>query len=247
VLPIAGATAADYSPDNLKAFIVAGSTLYIYSTLEALKSVTLGAPAVDVSFLANGAFAYLAGGISSGVVVHSTCTNAQASTVSTPATPAFLKTLLNAGQVLAVDSPGIDVINVNTVPTGCSPPISNTVQSFNLGQGSFVARQLLVSQDGSRAYVIASNLGSVLVFNVGNQTSSAIPLSGDAIPIQASLTADGNLLYIAAADGQVHVVDTQSGGDIQQVSFPPNATTLQNGLCAGATFTCNPDLIAVKP
>ncbi|MGA8310360.1 MAG: hypothetical protein WB755_10050 [Terriglobales bacterium] len=247
ILPIAGATAADYSPDNLKAYIVAGSTLYVYSTVEALKSVALGAPAVDVSFLANGAFAYLAGGIPSGVVVHTTCTNTQAITVSTPATPAFVKTLPSATQVLAVDSPGVDVINVNTTPIGCSPPISNTVQSFNLGQGSFVPRQLIISQDGSRAYILANNLGSVLVFNVGNQTSSAIPLSGNAVPLQASLTADGNFLYIAAGDGQVHILDTQSGGDIQQISFPPNTTTLENGLCSGTTFACNPDLIAVKP
>jgi trimeric autotransporter adhesin len=247
ILPIAGATAADYSPDNLKAYILAGSTLYVYSTLEALKSVALAAPAVDISFLANGAFAYLAGGTPSGVAVHTTCTNAQATTVSTPATPTFIKTLPNAGQVLAVDSPGVDVVSVNTTPVGCSPPVSNTVQSFNLGQGNFVPRQFIVSQDGTRAYILAANLGSVLVFNVGNQTSSAIPLSGDAVPIQASLTADGNLLYIAAADGQVHILDTQSGGDIQQISFPPNTTTLQNGLCSGTAFACNPDLIAVKP
>jgi hypothetical protein len=247
ILPIAGATAADYSPDNLKAYILAGSTLYVYSTLEALKSVALAAPAVDISFLANGAFAYLAGGTPSGVAVHTTCTNTQATTITTPATPTFIKTLPNAGQVLAVDSPGVDVVSVNTTPVGCSPPVSNTVQSFNLGQGNFVPRQFIVSQDGTRAYILATNLGSVLVFNVGNQTSSAIPLSGDAVPIQASLTADGNLLYIAAADGQVHILDTQSGGDIQQISFPPNATTLQNGLCSGTAFACNPDLIAVKP
>jgi WD40 repeat protein len=181
------------------------------------------------------------------VAVHTTCTNTQATTVSTPATPTFIKTLPNAGQVLAVDSPGVDVVSVNTTPVGCSPPVSNTVQSFNLGQGNFVPRQFIVSQDGTRAYILATNLGSVLVFNVGNQTSSAIPLSGDAVPIQASLTANGNLLYIAAADGQVHILDTQSGGDIQQISFPPNATTLQNGLCSGTAFACNPDLIAVKP
>jgi len=58
---ITGATAADFSPDSLKAYIVAGTNLYVYSTLEALKTVPLGAsPAIDVSFLANGAFAYLA-------------------------------------------------------------------------------------------------------------------------------------------------------------------------------------------
>ena len=91
--------------------------------------------------------------------------------------------------------------------------------------------QLIVSQDGSRAYVIASDRGSVLVFNIDNQTSSAIPLSGDAIPVQASLTPDGSRLYVAAADGQVHILDTQNGGDIQQISFPTDATTFQAGLC----------------
>jgi len=247
ILPIAGATAADYSPDNLKAYILAGSTLYVYSTLEPLKTIALGAPATDVSFLANGAFAYLAGGIASGVTVHTTCTDALSSTVSTPAAPAFLKSLPNALQIIAVDPPGVDIISVNTTPIGCSPAISNTVQSFNLGQGSFIPKQLILSQDGARAYVIAGNLGSVLVFNIGNQTSSAIPLAGDAIPIQASLTADGNLLYIAAADDKVHVLDTQAGGDIQQISFPIDASTLTGGFCNGVTFTCTPDLIAVKP
>ena len=36
--------------------------------------------------------------------------------------------------------------------------------------------QLIVAQDASRAYVLASDRGSVLVFNIDNQTSSAIPL-----------------------------------------------------------------------
>lgn len=246
-LPIVGATAADYSPDSLKAYILAGSTLYVYSALEALQTVPLGAAATDVSFLADGAFAYLAGGTASGVTVYTTCTDVLAATVPTPQTPAFLKTLPNGSQVLGVDSPGIDIINVNTTPVGCSPPVSNTVTSFNLGRGSFVPTQLIISQDGARAYVIALNLGSVLVFNIGNQTSSAIPLAGDAIPIQASLTPDGTRLYIAAADGQVHVLDTEGGSDIQQVSFPTDVTTLQAGLCVGTTTTCNPDLIAVKP
>jgi hypothetical protein len=247
-LPIVGATAADFSPDNLKAYIVAGTNLYVYSTLEALKTVPLGAsPAIDVSFLANGAFAYLAGGTPSGVTVYTTCTNTLASTVVTPRTPTFLKTLLNGLQVLAVDSPGIDIINVNSAPVGCSPPVSNTVQSFNLGQGNFVPTQLLISQDATRAYILATNLGSVLVFNVGNETSSAIPLAGDAIPLQASLTSDGNFMYIAASDGQVHVIDTQNAGDIQQLPFRSDPSTLQAGLCVGFAVPCNPDLIAVKP
>ncbi|HMJ20734.1 MAG TPA: hypothetical protein VK513_02455, partial [Terriglobales bacterium] len=184
--------------------------------------------------------------------------------------PKFMKALsknLTVGgvtfdeSVLAVDSPGVDLFGVRTsVPnpsstTSCPLDVANSTLNiatnssafFNLGQGSFVPTQLIVSQDGTRAYILASNLGSVLVFNVGNQTSSAIPLAGDAVPVQGSLTADGTRLYLAAGDGQVHVLDTQVGNDIQQISFPTDATTLQAGLCVGTTITCNPDLIAVKP
>lgn len=270
-LPIAGADAADYSPDSLRAYILAGSTLYVYSTLEALKTVPLGAAAIAVSFLPEGGFAYLAGGESSSITARKTCTNEEETSqhVTTPSTPKFIKALsksLTLGgvtydeSVLAVDSPGVDLFGANvSVPappltTSCPLDLTNSTLNttnssafFNLGQGNFVPTQLIVSQDGSRAYILASNLGSVLVFNVTNQTSSAIPLSGDAIPVQASLTPDGTLLYIAAADGQVHVLDTQSGSDIQQISFPTDAATLQAGLCVGTAFTCNPDLIAVEP
>lgn len=266
-LPIAGATAAAFSPDNLKAFIAAGSSLYVYSTQETLKKITLTAPANAVSFSPEGAFAFVAGGSSaSDVTAWSTCglTSALTNNVVLPATPAFLQALgsdapnladpptsstaTTITSVLAVDSPGVDLFRVARAPVGCSSTASSgAATSFNLGQGSFVPIQLIVSQDGARAYVIVSDRGAVLVFNIGNQTSSAIPISGDAIPIQASLTPDGTRLYIAATDGQVHILDTQSGADIQQLSFPTDSTTLLSGLCSGVTFTCNPDLIAVKP
>jgi len=266
-LNIAGATAADFSPDNLKAFIAAGSNLYVWSAQDALKKIPLTAPAKDVSFSPEGAFAFVSGGSStSSVTAWSTCglSSALTNNVVLPVVPSFLKALPRdavnladpptAGSattitsILAVDSPGIDLFRVARAPTGCtSTASSGTATSFNLGQGSFVPLQLIVSQDAARAYVIASDRGSVLVFNIDNQTSSAIPLSGDAIPIQASLTPDGSRLYIAAADGQVHILDTQNGGDVLQISFPTDPTTFQAGLCNGVPFTCNPDLIAVKP
>lgn len=266
-LNIAGATAADFSPDNLRAFIAAGSNLYVWSAQDALKKITLTAPAKDVSFSPEGAFAFVSGGSStSSVTAWSTCglSSALTNNVVLPAIPSFLRALPRdavnladpptAGtattitSILAVDSPGIDLFRVARAPTGCASTASaGTATSFNLGQGSFVPIQLIVSQDAGRAYVIASNRGSVLVFNIDNQTSSAIPLSGDAVPVQASLTPDGSRLYVAAADGQVHILDTQNGGDLLQISFPTDPTTFQAGLCNGAPFTCNPDLIAVKP
>jgi trimeric autotransporter adhesin len=271
-LPIAGATAADFSPDNLKVFITAGSNLYVYSTQDALRQIALPAAAPAVQVSPEGAFAFLAGGsTTSAFTAYSTCalTSALTNDVVLPSAPSFFKALAGDAPnlavppftppppftapttttaILAVDSPGIDVFRVARAPTGCSSTATaGTATSFNLGRGNFVATQLIVSQDETRAFIIASDRGSVLVLNIGNQTSSAIPLAGDAVPIQASLTPDGTVLYVAAADGQVHVLDTESGGDILQISFPTDPTTFQAGLCNGSNFTCNPNLIAVKP
>ena len=253
---ITGATAADFSPDSLKAYIVAGSNLYIYSKVDGLRTITLAAPANDVSFLSEGAFAYVAGGAPSSLSVWRTCDNGRADTVAVPAVPTFIKTLPGAAQLLPSDTPAtfhllalappdLDIISVNTTPSGCTPPVTDgPVASFNLGQ-NFVAKQLIISQDGTTAYVTTSNLSSILAFNIPGQTSSAYSLVGNPLPLSAALTADGTLLYVGASDGAVHVVSTVAGGDIKQIPFP-------QGLCqnsAGLPFstTCNPDLIAVKP
>jgi len=266
-LPIVGATAADFSPDNLKAFIAAGSSLYVFSTQDSLKKIPLTAPANAVSFSPEGAFAFVSGGsTTSSVTAWTTCglTSALTNDVVLPTTPSFLQALgrdatnlaapptfntaTTTTSILAVDSPGVDLFRLSRAPEGCSPTASSgTATSFNLGQGGFVPTQLIVSQDGSSAFVIVSDRAAVLVFNIFNQTSSAIPMFGDAIPVRASLTPDGTRLYIAATDGQVHILDTQNGSDIQQLSFPTDVTTLLSGLCSGVTFTCNPDLIAIKP
>ena len=99
----------------------------------------------------------------------------------------------------------------------------------------------------SRAYVIASDRGSVLVFNIGNQTSSAIALAGDAVPVQASLTPTEAGSTSPPPTARFTFWTPRTGGDILQISFPTDPTTFQAGLCNGVTFTCNPDLIAVKP
>jgi hypothetical protein len=264
-LRITGATAADFSPDSLKAFIVAGSTLYVYSKVDALQAKTLAAPANDVTFLSEGAFAYLAGGDPAGVTVKRTCDIGQADTVSVSPVPTFLKTLPGQGSllgdldpadafhVIGLAPPVIEVISAhpptNTFWAGCTPTVVDNDPapvSFNLGRGNFVATQMILSQDGSTAYVVTPNFNSILVFNIGAQTSSAIPLVGTGFPLRASLTPDGTQLYVGSSDGTLHLLQTNIGADIQQISFP-------EGLCqttAGQPFpgvTCNPDLVAVKP
>ena len=242
---ITGATAADFSPDNLKAYIVAGSTLYVYSKLDALQSLPLGAPANDVSFLSEGAFAYVAGGSPSAVTTWWTCSPGQASVpTATPGTPTFIKTLPDASAVVAIDPPTMDVIHVSATPQGCTPAVSNSVTSFDLGHGSFVAKQMIVSPDGSVAYILTPS--TILVFNITAQTSSGLSLAGNAVPLRLSLSSDGQFLYAGASDGLLHVLQTSTGGDITQVPFP-------QGFCQDSVgnpfkgLTCLPDLVAVKP
>jgi len=267
---ITGATAADFSPDSLKAFILAGSTLYVYSKLDALLAKPLTAPANDVSFLAEGAFAYLAGGNPSGVTVQRTCDNSQADTVIVSPVPTFLKTLPGQAQLINGDPgppndpppfhiiglapPLIEIISAHpptkTFWTGCTPTVVNNdplPATFDLGRGNFAASQLIISQDGSTAYIVTPDFNSILVFNIGAKTTSAIPLVGTGFPLHASLTPDGTQLYVGSSDGTVHVLQTNTGSDVEQIAFP------SPGLCqtsAGQPFpgvTCNPDLVAVKP
>jgi trimeric autotransporter adhesin len=244
---IQGATAAAFSVDGLKAFIVAGSKLYIYSTINALQSQSLGFTGTDVTFLTEGAYGYVAGPSSLGTWW--TCDNVQAApTLNIPGTPTIIRSLPDAQQMLAVDSPNVDLINVDTFggPTDCEPPVSNTLAAtVNLGQGAFTAKQLLLSPDATNAYIIAPNLPNIPVFSITNQTSTAIPLAGNVSPLAAVLIPDGTLMYVAASDGTVHVINTVLGGDVQQITFPPTSF-----LCVqsdGTALSCPPDLITVKP
>jgi hypothetical protein len=240
-LQITGARAADFSPDGLKAYIFASdpvlltNTLYVYSTVDTLQTIPLDAPVNAVSFLSEGAFAYIAGGSANPFTVRATCTNQLVDQVGNAGNPvpSFIKTLPNATEVLAVDPPNMDIISVTTAPVGCPPTVTNTIQSVNLGQGNFVPTQLIISPDGAKAYVIAGTLSSILVFDIGSQTSSAIQLSGNATPLGASLTPEGTLLYVGASDNTVHALDTVVGFDFQQIPFPTNPALAIGGLCDG--------------
>jgi hypothetical protein len=266
-LNITGATAADFSPDSLKAYIVAGNTLYVYSALEALKAIPLSAPANDVSFHPTGAFAYIAGGnpnaAAPAVTVRKTCDNTIANDASTPpvpqiipvsATPSFIKALPDSTQVLAVNSPNIDLIPVATTPIGCAPqsppppqpptfPGLPTVSDgpaapFPLGAGDFVPTQLIVAADESKAYVLSSSVANVMIFDIVNKVPLSVALSGGAAATRATLSPDGTLLYVAASDGAVHIVNTVTSPpeDIDQITFPQGTSSQPTGLCSGVTF-----------
>ncbi len=272
--------AADFSPDSLKAFIVgtagSSSTLYIYSKIDALQTIPLAAVARDVAFEPSGNFGFITDQAASELSLVPTCDNPPPPTVPpvtlspTTESPFFIRPLTD-GKMLTVESSGIELFTPAISGSGCAFPrpypvtansnpgnlsipgdltVMNHSAFFNLGQGNFVSRKLIVSADGSTAYILANDannnpLGMVIVFNVSSGTSSAISLLGNAIPLDAALTPDGTVLYVGASDGTVHAVSTVVGGDFQQIQFPL-------GLCrnsASQPFAtpCNPDLLAIAP
>lgn len=245
-LPITAGTAATFSPDSLKAYIVAGSTLYVYSLVDAFQTIPLPTAANDVAFFAEGAFAYLAGGDPAGIMVRRTCDNGVADRVATVAAPTFIRALPNATQMLALAPPTVDVINVATAPTGCTPTVTDSMTSFDLGLGSFTAKQLIISENGSKAYILSPDFNGILSYDIGAQISSSFPLAGNAIPLQASLTPDGTLLAVGASDGMLHEIQTATGADTAQIKFPISLCLNPGGQQFGG-ITCNPDLVAVKP
>jgi hypothetical protein len=258
---ISGANAAAFSPDGLKAFITAGNTLYVYSTRQALKTVPLNGPANAVAPYANGALLYLSGGDTNAITMRNACDTSYtlADSVTVPRLPALFQAVPDGIHAIGVDSPGLDIFTNKVVapaiattnaptPTTCPFTVTHQAPAFvNLGQGDFTPLKLIPAPDGSKAYILASNLSSIFIYNFGVGTVSAIPLTGGPVPLDATLTSDGTLLYVGAADGTLHVVSTVSGGDLQQVAFTNNNSTNKGSLCSNIPQTCNPDLIAVKP
>jgi hypothetical protein len=142
-LHIIGATAAAFSPDNLKAYILAGTNLYVYSKLDPLQTINLGGAANDVAFHPEGGFAYIAGP-STAITPYRTCDNAQISpgTVNATNSPLLIRPLPDGSTLLVLDPPNIDLVTVTSLTAvACTGTVTNTTNSFNLGQGSFIPSQ----------------------------------------------------------------------------------------------------------
>ncbi len=172
--------------------------------------------------------------------------------------------------LVALDNTGIDLIATDTIvpgfgyPPTSTPPCPQYIEQavspnppyapfppvhFNFGVGTFNPISFFVSPDGTRAYVVTTNFSSILVFDFNTGSlSGSIPLANNAIPVSASFTEDGTLIYVAASDGTLHEVNTISAIDVQEISFP-NLPNVNNPFCGygASTIACTLDLVSVRP
>jgi len=149
----------------------------------------------------------------------------------------------------------------------CNPPNLLSFSkgaSFNLGQGNFTPIYTQLVADGTELIIVARNIPAVILFSVANGASS-VPLQrpgfGSSFPLAASASTDGSQVYVAACDqyandgttctaGSVHIINTISQGDLQQVPYVNVNDNNNPNMCnsqGGTAPLCLPNLIAIKP
>jgi hypothetical protein len=252
VIPGETATAAAFSPDQLKLFILTSTgKMYVYSTVDALSSVPIATTATDVKFSADGSFAYVAGTPASSVSAFSTCSlptsaSVDIGSVAASSTPLeiFPSPVVQADSLgltqnlLALEPPNIEFLTAQQftqvpipyqVPLQltCNPPtiaIFSKGLSFDLGQGNFTPIYAQLVADGSELIVVAESIPAVLLFNVTNGTTTSIPLAGGSVPQRPAQP--GQFSASASTDGsQVYVAACDQ--------YPNNDQTLP---CAAASL-----------
>lgn len=225
--------------------------LLVFSRVDAAKIVPLSAPASDVTFIGNGTLGYIAGGNPAGAAFLPTCDDpaAPGSIGSVTMAAQMIRALPDGQSALALSAPDLQTVTAQIGGTpavgvpGCPAPrgfvtISNTVNpAGTLGVSAFTPTQFFLSPDGSTAYVLgetgsgaaAARLPFIIAFNLATQSASDFSLVGNAVPLSASLSPAGDFLFVGADDGTVHVINTVTQLDSQQVTLP----FPQSSLCLG--------------
>ena len=177
--------------------------------------------------------------------------------------PSLFQSDANALDVfVGVDSTGVDVI-ATTTTTPLTPPANGLCPQqqiafpmtlvtsvpfypihISLQKGTFHPLSFFLSPDGTRVYIVTSDQG-VLVFDFNTQSTSAIPLTGNAAPLAADITVDGTLLYVAGTDGMLHELNTTTALDVLEIPFSqlPDSS---NNFCY-SSYNCALNLVAIKP
>lgn len=239
-------TAAAFSPDGLKAFLISGGNLWIYSA--ALAPPLIRQPSIpvtganDATFLSQGSLGYLAGGASNAVTAFATCDNSLVATIAVPATPLKIASSFDSKHVFAVDGVNIDDITVSNIGNppnqNCPATVTNSPASFNFGIGTFTPDQLIVTSDGSNVFVTTPTNKLLRYVTATNATSTITLASGTAITTGGA-TLDGKSVYLGATGtNDVHLIDVTSGTDTKQITV---------SLKDASNAAVSPDFVAVQP
>lgn len=210
------ATAGAFTADSKSVSYLAGQQLYYQTTAPSNNNTTLPYTpnAIDVS--AEGGVTYVTGSSAGAIDVRSTCDQSEWQTLAGK-NPTLVAHIPNGTGAIVADSPSIDVVTTGAIPQGCPTTPPNSVTSYNLGIGTFNARQLFLSSDSLRAWLI-SDLTSVVGFNLPSLTPNVVPLKNGVTAFNGGVTLDGAFVFVGTTDNTVHRINVASAVDDVQVA-----------------------------
>lgn len=206
IIPGETATAAAFSPDQLKLFILTDAgNMYVYSTVDELTQISTSATTTDAKFSTNGSFGYIAGTPSvTSISGFANCDTPATDVLSSPITIPYATVLQTAlyplparqldllgnwtDVVLALDPPDVDIFGVSVTP---GAPLSDS---------EFVCNPPSVALDTNFFPAPALPVKS---YNLGQ---------GSFTPIYAQLVANGNeLIFVAQNNPTVYIFNVNNG------------------------------------
>jgi hypothetical protein len=227
-----------YSPDSKSNEWLDGNQLGIGFPTGFVSAVTLPYTGDALDLSGPGGLTYISSSSGQLIDVRATCNQAPVQVPALPANhPTLLKAIPNGAGAVASDSPAIDVVTTGAIPSACPPAPPNSIASYDLGAGSFTARQLFVSPSSSNAWIV-SDLPELLSFNLTSSTASLIPLIGGASGLDGGITPDGTRIYLGTSDNTVHRVDASTLTDTLQIPV---------GLKDASGNAVAPNLVTVVP
>lgn len=232
-LNISSASAAAFSPDGLKSFIVGGnnaSSLYVYSPQQALQGpFPLAEPGNAVAFSPNGAFAFVLGstpGTTSSInlTAYATCNNQVAaslnlSPVTLPPSPSSVLMLVPPGQhINGTDSFG------NLIPDGIHVFVLDGT-GFDIFTATTSPPPATTLCPQSLTFISGDPLHAVQRIELGQGTLR---------PINFFASADGSQFYIASATNASILVYDFGTGSVTGIELLGNATPVSADMSADA-------------
>jgi hypothetical protein len=238
-LNINNATTAAFSPDGLKAFILAngGNSLYVYSALlNLLPPIALPAPATSIVFSSSGSFALLSGGVAPTTypgtfAIYDTCDDS-AVTLTPPATPTFLP---SPPQFLRM-------VPAGNVPTGnlLIPTLDTTGLDFFFGIDDTGID--IIATNSSLPPLTSLCPQTVTLAHTPPPANAPFPPvhvnigQGTFHPINFFLSPDSTLAYIVATDRSSILVYSFTTRATSAIALANNATPVTASMSADGSL-----------
>ncbi len=234
---IPNATAAAFSPDSVKAYILSGNTVYVYSPAIPFRSFTVSSAVTDATVLTQGNYTYLAGDVGSTISTRATCNDAALTALATAQKPLLVKSTYDSTHVYATEGTNMYDVSVATSTAPCPPPAPAHSLTTTAYPVSATPSQLILLPDGTKTYLTNSS-AQLLVYGPAAGASILNLAAGSSASTTGGVTLDGKSLYVGAlGTNDVQKFDTASGVVIQ---IPVALKDKNNAVTT-------PDFVAVRP